>query len=125
MIFEKKTDKLDSFFGKDSNFKGEVNVQGTLGVDSRELDADHLILSESDVVNREGSKRKGSFSEAPLTEARNGSRRSDCAHSCAPTGLFFHRRPISFRNPKKSHGPHFWTKKPGVTVPILCPRQKN
>ena len=51
-MFQKETDKLESFLGKDSNFKGEVNVQGTLGVDSRvegQLDADRLILSESAV----------------------------------------------------------------------------
>ena len=55
-MFEKETDKLESFLGKNSNFKGELNVQGTLRVDGRvegQLDADHLILSESAVVKGE------------------------------------------------------------------------
>jgi cytoskeletal protein CcmA (bactofilin family) len=55
-MFEKETDKLESFLGKNSNFKGELNVQGTLRVDGRvegQLDADHLILSESAVVTGE------------------------------------------------------------------------
>jgi cytoskeletal protein CcmA (bactofilin family) len=56
MMFEKETDKLESFLGKNSNFKGELNVQGTLRVDGRvegHVDADHLVLSESAVVKGE------------------------------------------------------------------------
>jgi cytoskeletal protein CcmA (bactofilin family) len=55
-MFDKETDKLESFLGKNSNFKGELNVQGTLRVDGRvegQLDADYLILSESAVVKGE------------------------------------------------------------------------
>ena len=55
-MFEKETDKLESFLGKNSNFKGELNVQGTLRVDGRvegHVDADHLVLSESAVVKGE------------------------------------------------------------------------
>ena len=55
-MFDKETDKLESFLGKNSNFKGELNVQGTLRIDGRvegQLDADYLILSESAVVKGE------------------------------------------------------------------------
>jgi cytoskeletal protein CcmA (bactofilin family) len=56
MMFEKETDKLESFLGKNSLFKGDLNVQGTLRIDGRiegQLEADHLILSESAVVKGE------------------------------------------------------------------------
>ena len=49
-MFSKETDKLESFLGTKSRFKGELNVQGTLRVDCAvegQLDADHVILSES------------------------------------------------------------------------------
>ena len=55
-MFEKETDKLESFLGKNSLFKGDLNVQGTLRIDGRiegQLEADHLILSESAVVKGE------------------------------------------------------------------------
>jgi cytoskeletal protein CcmA (bactofilin family) len=55
-MFEKETDKLESFLGKNSNFKGELNVQGTLRIDGRvegKLGADYLVLSESAVVKGE------------------------------------------------------------------------
>ena len=60
-MFDKETDKLESFLGKNSNFKGELNVQGTLRVDGRfegQLDADYLILSESAVVKGEIKAKK-------------------------------------------------------------------
>jgi cytoskeletal protein CcmA (bactofilin family) len=56
MMFEKETDKLESFLGKNSLFKGDLIVQGTLRIDGRiegQLEADHLILSESAVVKGE------------------------------------------------------------------------
>ena len=55
-MFEKETDKLESFLGKNSLFKGDLNVQGTLRIDGRvegQLDADYLVLSESAVVKGE------------------------------------------------------------------------
>lgn len=55
-MFEKETDKLESFLGKNSLFKGDLIVQGTLRIDGRiegQLEADHLILSESAVVKGE------------------------------------------------------------------------
>ena len=61
MMFEKETDKLESFLGKNSVFKGELTVQGTLRVDGRvegHVDADHLVLSESAVVKGEVKAKK-------------------------------------------------------------------
>ncbi len=49
----KETDKLESFLGMNSNFKGELKVEGTLRVDGTidgQLDADYVILGESAVV---------------------------------------------------------------------------
>jgi len=49
-MLSKETDKLESFLGMNSRFKGELNVRGTLRVDGAvegQLDADYVILSES------------------------------------------------------------------------------
>lgn len=49
----KETDRLESFLGMNTNFKGELNVEGTLRVDGTvdgQLDADYVVLSESAVV---------------------------------------------------------------------------
>ena len=49
----KETDKLESFLGMNSNFKGELKVEGTFRVDGTvdgQLDADYVILSESAMV---------------------------------------------------------------------------
>jgi len=49
-MLSKETDKLESFLGMNSSFKGELNVRGTLRVDGTvegQLDADYVILSES------------------------------------------------------------------------------
>jgi cytoskeletal protein CcmA (bactofilin family) len=55
-MFSKETDKLESFLGTNSSFKGELNVKGTLRVDCTvegQLDADYVILSESAEVKGE------------------------------------------------------------------------
>ncbi len=60
-MFDKETDKLESFLGKNSNFKGELNVQGTLRVDGKvdgQLNVDNVILSESAVVKGEIKAKK-------------------------------------------------------------------
>jgi len=52
-MFAKETDKLESFLGMNSHFKGELNVKGTLRVDGMvdgQLDADCVVLGESAVV---------------------------------------------------------------------------
>ena len=49
----KETDKLETFLGMNSNFKGELKVEGTFRVDGTvdgQLEADYVILSESAVV---------------------------------------------------------------------------
>jgi cytoskeletal protein CcmA (bactofilin family) len=52
-MFAKDPEKMESFLGLNSNFKGDLNVKGTLRVDGRaegRLDADCVILSERAVV---------------------------------------------------------------------------
>jgi cytoskeletal protein CcmA (bactofilin family) len=52
-MFSKETDKLETFLGMNSHFKGELNVKGTLRVDGKvdgQLDADYVILSENAMV---------------------------------------------------------------------------
>ena len=52
-MFDKETDKLESVLGSNSNFKGELKVEGTLRVEGTvegQLEADHVILTESAVV---------------------------------------------------------------------------
>jgi cytoskeletal protein CcmA (bactofilin family) len=52
-MFGKDTGKLETFLGMNSNFKGELNVKGTLRVDGTvegQLESDFMILSESAVV---------------------------------------------------------------------------
>ena len=52
-MFSKETDKLETFLGTNSHFKGELSVKGTLRVDGKvegQLDADYVILSENAVV---------------------------------------------------------------------------
>jgi len=49
-MFAKDPDKMESFLGSNSNFKGDLNVKGTLRVDGcaeGRLDAECVILSES------------------------------------------------------------------------------
>jgi cytoskeletal protein CcmA (bactofilin family) len=53
MMCARDADKLESFLGVSSSFKGELNVEGTLRVDGTidgQLDADCVILSERAVV---------------------------------------------------------------------------
>ncbi len=60
-MFGKETGKLESFLGKNSDFKGELKVQGTLRVDGRvdgQVDVDNVILSESAVVKGEVKAKK-------------------------------------------------------------------
>ena len=60
-MFSKETDKLESFLGMNSSFKGELNVRGTLRVDCTvegQLDADNVILSESAEVKGEIKAKK-------------------------------------------------------------------
>ena len=60
-MFSKETDKLESFLGMNSRFKGELNVRGTLRVDCTvegQLDADNVILGESAEVKGEIRAKK-------------------------------------------------------------------
>ena len=65
-MFSRETDKLDTFLGINSSFKGELKVRGTLRVDCRvegQVDADNVILSESAEVKGEVKARMVSCSK--------------------------------------------------------------
>ncbi len=81
-MFDKETDKLESVLGSNSNFKGELNVKGTLRVDGTvdgQLEADHVILSESAMVKGTikarkiiiGGKMEGNVSAQELVEIKS------------------------------------------------------
>lgn len=81
-MLSKETDKLESFLGMNSSFKGELNVRGTLRVDGTvegQLDADYLILSESAEVKGEikakkiiiGGKMDGKVNAQELVEVKS------------------------------------------------------
>jgi cytoskeletal protein CcmA (bactofilin family) len=81
-MFPKERDKLETFLGMNSSFKGELNVRGTLRVDGTvegQLDADHIILSESAEVKGEvkgkkiliGGKMDGNVRAQELVEIKS------------------------------------------------------
>ena len=81
-MFSKETDKLDTFLGINSSFKGELNVRGTLRVDCTvegQLYADNVILSESAQVKGEikaktiiiGGKIDGNVRAQELVEIKS------------------------------------------------------
>jgi cytoskeletal protein CcmA (bactofilin family) len=60
-MFAKDPEKMESFLGTDSTFKGELNVKGTLRVDGSvegRLNADCVILSEKAWVKGEIQGKK-------------------------------------------------------------------
>ncbi len=81
-MFNKETDKLDTYLGINSTFKGELTVRGTLRVDCTvegKLDADNVILSESAQVKGEikaktiivGGKIEGNVHAQELVEIKS------------------------------------------------------
>ena len=81
-MFSKETDKLDTFLGVNSSFKGELIVRGTLRVDCPVeglLNADNVILSESAQVKGEikaktiiiGGKVEGNVHAQELVEIKS------------------------------------------------------
>ena len=81
-MFSKETDKLETFLGMNSSFKGELNVRGTLRIDGTaegQLDADYVILSEPAEVKGEikgkkiliGGKMTGNVYAKELVEIRS------------------------------------------------------
>ncbi len=81
-MFDKETDKLESVLGNNSNFKGELNVKGTLRVDGTvdgQLEADQVILTESAMVKGTikakkiiiGGKIEGNVSAQELVEIKS------------------------------------------------------
>ncbi len=78
----KETDKMETFLGMNSSFKGELKVSGTLRIDGKvegQLDADNVILSESAEVKGEikakkmiiGGKMDGSVRAHELVEIKS------------------------------------------------------
>ncbi len=60
-MFNKKPDKLETFIGANSNFTGELNVEGTLRVDGMvagRVNADYVVLSEISLVKGDITARR-------------------------------------------------------------------
>ncbi len=60
-MFNDKPDKMETFIGANSNFTGELNVEGTLRVDGTvngQVNTDYVILSESSVVKGDITARR-------------------------------------------------------------------
>jgi len=81
-MFAKDPEKMESLLGSNSNFKGDLNVKGTLRVDGRaegKLDADCVILSESasvkgDILGRRiviGGTVEGNLRAQELVEIKS------------------------------------------------------
>ena len=81
-MFSKETDKLETFLGMNSSFKGELHVRGTLRIDGTaegQLDADYVILSEPAEVKGEikakkiliGGKMDGNVHAQELVEIKS------------------------------------------------------
>lgn len=84
-MFSKETDKLETFLGSNSSFKGELTVRGTLRIDGAlegQLDADYVILSETGEVKGEikaksiliGGKIDGNVRAQELVEIKSKGR---------------------------------------------------
>ena len=59
-MFSKNTEKLESFIGINSNFKGDIKTQGTLRVDGTvegNIETDWLILGETSHLKGDASSR--------------------------------------------------------------------
>jgi len=81
-MFSKEADKLETFLGMNSSFKGELSVKGTLRIDGTvegQLDADNVILSEGAEVKGEikakkiliGGKMDGNVRAQELVEIKS------------------------------------------------------
>jgi len=59
-MFSKNTERLESFIGVNSNFKGDIKTQGTLRVDGTvegNIETDWLILGETAQLRGDASAR--------------------------------------------------------------------
>lgn len=59
-MFSKNTEKLESFIGINSNFKGDIKTQGTLRVDGTvegNIETDWLILGETSHLKGDATSR--------------------------------------------------------------------
>jgi cytoskeletal protein CcmA (bactofilin family) len=60
-MFTKDTEKLETVIGAESDFRGEINVKGTLRVEGRiegRVNADWVILNETGTVRGDVTARK-------------------------------------------------------------------
>jgi cytoskeletal protein CcmA (bactofilin family) len=60
-MFSKENEKLESFVGPNTDFKGELNVKGILRIDGRvdgRLSAESVVLSETAVVKGDVTAQK-------------------------------------------------------------------
>ncbi len=84
-MFSKEENKLNSLFGPQSEFKGELAVKGLLRVDGSvtgKIQADHLILSETAEVQGDllakkivvGGRVKGNLKASELVEIQSKGR---------------------------------------------------
>jgi cytoskeletal protein CcmA (bactofilin family) len=80
-MFSRENHKLETLIGAKSNFRGELNVEGTLRVDGRvdgRLNADWVILGETGIVKGEitakriivGGKVEGNLRGLELVEIK-------------------------------------------------------
>ncbi len=59
-MFHKNTEKLESFVGTNSTFKGDIDTKGTLRIDGRmegKVNADWMILGEKASLNGDVTAR--------------------------------------------------------------------
>ncbi|MGQ9569853.1 MAG: bactofilin family protein [Thermodesulfovibrionales bacterium] len=59
-MFHRNKEKLESFIGANSNFKGDINTKGTLRIDGNiegNVNADWVILSEKGVLKGDVTAR--------------------------------------------------------------------
>ena len=81
-MFSKETEKMESFVGSNAQFKGEMNVKGTLRVDGVIegcVNADWVILSETALVKGDiaaqkiivGGKVEGNLRAKELVEIQS------------------------------------------------------
>ncbi len=81
-MFHRNKEKLESFIGANSNFKGDINTKGTLRIDGNlegNVSADWVILSEKGVLKGDvtargiviGGKIEGNLKAEEIVEIKS------------------------------------------------------
>jgi cytoskeletal protein CcmA (bactofilin family) len=109
-MFSKNTEKLESFIGMNSSFKGDIETKGTLRIDGMlegNVNADWIILGEKASVKGDlsargiiiGGKVKGNLQAKEIVEIKSKGQVSGDIHSSklsiAEGGLFDGRSSMS------------------------------